>query len=134
MWKVRLLRTPLSVYKKNFRLVRLFLIRRGQITVDQGDRPRIPLPDEPVLTGPQEHPKNAVLSSCAWLGLLYNGLFALIYICSRTKFNWRKYCCLPTSLVDWNGPKESSKWPKMTSNFGTKLLCPMKHISHWMGP
>ena len=41
MWKVRLLRTPLSVYTKNFRLVRLFLIRRGQIKVDQGDRPRI---------------------------------------------------------------------------------------------
>ena len=69
---------------KNFWLVRLFLIRRGQIKVDQGDRPRILLPYEPVLRGPQEHPKNAVLSSCAW-----------------------------------NGPKESSKWPKMTSNFGT---------------
>ena len=27
-------------------------------------------------------------------------------------------------------PKESSKCPKMTSNFGTKLSCPMKPISH----
>ena len=105
--KVRLLRTSLSVYTKNVRLVRLFLIRRGQIKVDQGDRPRISLPYEPVLRGPQEHPKNAVLSSCAWLGPLYNGLFALICICSRTKFNWRKDCCLRTSLVDWNDPKKS---------------------------
>ena len=71
--KLNVLRTPLSVYTKNFRLLRLFLIRRGQIKVDQGDRPRILLPYEPVLRGPQEHPKNAVL--------------ALICICSRTKFN-----------------------------------------------
>ena len=40
-----------------------------------------------VLRGPQEHPKNAVLSSCAWLGPLYNGLLALICICFRTIFN-----------------------------------------------
>ena len=116
MWKVRL-RTPLSVYTKNFRLVRLFLIRRGQIKVDQGDLPRISLPYVPVLRGTQEH-----LSSCACLGPLYNGLFALICICSRTKFNWRKNCCLRTSLVDWNGPKEIIEMAEDDDQFWNKII------------